>query len=75
MYAKRTAQTLIFLGASTLLVGGLTVFTYDAGRGKCNSCGHNAHLSACKHCGWAMCLRCWQTKGKYNCPNCERDNP
>jgi hypothetical protein len=70
MTAKHKLLATLGAGALVTLALGMTL---KAGRGQCPECGYQGDLSDCKHCGWRLCLRCWQAVTK--CPNCERSNP
>jgi hypothetical protein len=73
-YIKRFLKSGAFLGVGILTVI-LSMFTVSAGRGQSPQCGYRADLHACRHCGWKDCLSCWQSKGKYSCPDCGRASP
>ena len=74
MRVGRMIKLVAIVGVGALALAG-TLFTIGRGRGQCPQCGYAGDLSECKHCGWTACLSCWQSRGKYTCPNCGRGNP
>ena len=64
---RRWTKLLVTFGAGVFMAI-LVIFTYDAGRGVCEECGHTRKLFGCRHRDLKMCYQCWY--GHSTCPRC-----